>query len=800
MLQNLKLLVDPIKEIIDRFICLDCELPVGFTSIVSKVNNDIVNYGKTTSLITNRNGQRIFIGNSWFYLAAIMQPLYAPLMEYRERILQIVPKDILKSKDPAVIKTAISNSAIDGNDKELLINFATDYGWWSAGMAKDGKSLDRNDCLRSGIISLANVVNDSQSYIGAIWEFFGGHPDYAAMLNDEVEKYLVQKTEIIKNKTLNSFVLEVFKYLHSVDKFSKIRPFFNESTARYASDATIIKLQRDDLPNKLVGLFIETSIDDLSKRNTPTVRWHDVPFEDNERIIYLSTQWNESGDFQLTLESLKRLLSSIYDNKYIIEKDADNNFVFYELSNVHPIIKNMFGFDKPLQQIFYGAPGTGKSHTIETETKGKEVIRVTFHPDSDYSTFVGAYKPTTVEVPIRDVTGKVIKENGEVVTETRIVYKYVPQAFLKAYVKAWKNLSEPVYLVIEEINRGNCAQIFGDIFQLLDRNENGYSSYEVDPDMDITAHLKKEFDKGIDANASDKVKNGEKMVLPPNLFIWATMNTSDQSLFPIDSAFKRRWDWVYMPIDTKKENWTLSVNGKPYNWTSFLDNINSEIYDLTKSEDKMLGFYFCKAEDNKITADRFVSKVLFYLYNDVFKDYGLDSREFFKDKENGDKVITFQNLYKANGSVNKELVEKLLVNLNVDVVASDKTSEEDVDDEGPTEGRHLFLKAVEFDDKTFSIEDGLTHFSVYLETLKKIGIPNVVPVIEASKYKRKGCKLATKVQEDGIINSRFSYVEVDGYYIVKGAADETLINVLEEVKEKLNLEINILTYRNVLNN
>lgn len=350
------------------------------------------------------------------------------------------------------------------------------------------------------------------------------------------------------------------------------------------------------------------------------------------------------------LNSIKLVSEYINENEVRVESPKNNN-------------------NLPLQQIFYGAPGTGKSHTIEKETKGKEVIRVTFHPDSDYSTFVGAYKPTTVEVPLRDVTGKVIRENGEDVKESRVVYNFVPQAFLKAYVKAWQDLTKPVYLVIEEINRGNCAQIFGDIFQLLDRSENGYSSYEIDPDKDIQSFLAKEFAKAVDATASDKIKSGEKMMLPSNLYIWATMNTSDQSLFPIDSAFKRRWDWKYMPIDTEKENWKLEVNGKPYSWSSFLNKINEEIYKTTSSEDKMLGFYFCKAEDKKITADRFVSKVLFYIYNDVFKDYGLDSREFFKDKEDANNVITFQSLYDSKTQkIDEKRVEKLLTNLTVVVL------------------------------------------------------------------------------------------------------------------------------------
>lgn len=219
----------------------------------------------------------------------------------------------------------------------------------------------------------------------------------------------------------------------------------------------------------------------------------------------------------------------------------------------------------PLQQIFYGAPGTGKSFKIKRDTKDQSKIRTTFHPDSDYSTFVGCYKPTMNE----DV--KYDKEGNEKSCTKQIEYAFVAQAFLKAYVKAWKfycsaedGTAKAQYLIIEEINRGNCAQIFGDLFQLLDRNEDGYSTYPIVADTDIQRYLSKEFEKvnvpdslntiydDYDGNIAEDIKNGNVLALPTNLYIWATMNTSDQSLFPIDSAFKRRWDWKYMPIDTKK--------------------------------------------------------------------------------------------------------------------------------------------------------------------------------------------------------------------------------------------------------
>lgn len=327
-----------------------------------------------------------------------------------------------------------------------------------------------------------------------------------------------------------------------------------------------------------------------------------------------------------------------------------------------------------LQQIFYGAPGTGKSHKVNetTEKQPKEnVFRTTFHPDSDYSTFVGCYKPTMTEKPVRNVAGDVVKKSDKDVVEKVITYAFTPQAFTKAYVRAWQT-TEPVFLVIEEINRGNCAQIFGDLFQLLDRN-NGVSEYPVDADTDLANFIHAELADSDYPNIPDEVKNGKKLLLPANLYIWATMNTSDQSLFPIDSAFKRRWEWKYVPIDTKKEEWHILVNGHKYSWTSFLDIINDEVLTDETAEDKHLGFYFCKAENRIISAEKLVGKVLFYLWNDVFKVYGVPSRV-----TNGSKDMTYPKFYNTDGTVNEDMVEQLLDNLGVARVEPDG-------EDGPTE-------------------------------------------------------------------------------------------------------------------
>lgn len=302
------------------------------------------------------------------------------------------------------------------------------------------------------------------------------------------------------------------------------------------------------------------------------------------------------------------------------------------------------------QQIFYGAPGTGKSHKIKERLQGvptENIFRTTFHPDSDYSTFVGAYKPTMkrqyryegkVKATYYEDDDLAGSKKGEPVIEKVIEYSFVPQAFLNAYIRAYQT-DENVYLIIEEINRGNCAQIFGDLFHLLDRDANGVSEYAIKADADLRAFVEEAL--GAD---SPGIKDGE-LSLPSNLYIWATMNTSDQSLFPIDSAFKRRWDWEYEPISYKNAGWRIAIEGNEYSWTSFQREVNKRIFDATHSEDKMLGDYFVNPADGVISADLLRNKVLFYLWNDVCKD---GEGDIFRTSETDE--IQFSDLYGKDGS------------------------------------------------------------------------------------------------------------------------------------------------------
>ena len=367
-----------------------------------------------------------------------------------------------------------------------------------------------------------------------------------------------------------------------------------------------------------------------------------------------------------TLEKDLKDMLGIYEEYYekIYKRNNIINAPSIPISNEKNMSRN---------QIFFGAPGTGKSHKIDydlfKDEKGnpvgkgiKEVsenrkFRTTFHPDYDYAQFVGAYKP---------------KKEGNTIT-----YSFVPQVFAKAYVAAWKlyfstgnasTAENQVYLVIEEINRGNCAQIFGDIFQLLDCDVSSVSQYSIDADCDFAEWLETDEDglKSVWDKYKEAVGEG-KLKLPSNLNILATMNTSDQSLFPMDSAFKRRFDWEYVPISfdgkeaAKYEIDVRDSKGNRYLWKDFVENVNKRILDLTDSEDKQLGEFFIKPDDGMvISKERFLGKVMFYLWNEVCKDEHKNG-SFFQAKDESGKVnyFTFQDLYRDEGLL-KRFMDELL--------------------------------------------------------------------------------------------------------------------------------------------
>lgn len=459
-----------------------------------------------------------------------------------------------------------------------------------------------------------------------------------------------------------------------------------------------------------------------------------------------------------------------------------------------------------LQQIFYGAPGTGKSHTIKEETRESDVIRTTFHPDTDYSTFVGAYKPTTALLPICDELGQPMKIGATTLHKEQIVYEFVAQSFLQAYVNAWKKYDKgnKQYLIIEEINRGNCAQIFGDLFQLLDRNDYGFSDYPIKADADMKRQLQKTF-AGLAIEQSDKINaiyegkdivsqvlNGDILLLPNNLYIWATMNTSDQSLFPIDSAFKRRWDWTYMPISNAEKHWVIGVDGNNYDWWQFLEKINEKIGSTTNSEDKKLGYFFCKAQNGIISAKAFVGKVIFYLWNDVFKDYEFVDA-IFNDVD-GSK-LSFEKFYTSEGLMSEIVegkVELFLKNLKIEPIKAIEDENEIIEDEdgntvesssrnhdkftvndGEECGKNKL--AIECIKEYIKLNPGITAQEVY-NTWSSLG--NIVPHFIESK-EQYDARTDNSKRSDAIeCSGSLLYIAHNGYGS-NGKAD-TLMNLVNE--------------------
>ena len=240
----------------------------------------------------------------------------------------------------------------------------------------------------------------------------------------------------------------------------------------------------------------------------------------------------------------------------------------------------------------YGVPGSGKSFAIDQRVGNAKYERVVFHPDYSYSDFVGQIMPR-------------LKPNKS--GEEKLTYEFVPGPFTKALKEAHEDENQIHYLIIEEINRGNAPAIFGDIFQLLDREEDGSGKYSI---------TNYEIANIVYEDESHPVR------IPSNLTILATMNTSDQNVFTLDTAFQRRWNMEYIPNKIDEAiHATKAIEGSEITWGQFAGVINDAIIEynreLASSEDKQLGAYFVK--ESELTKEKFPKKALKYLWDDVFK-------------------------------------------------------------------------------------------------------------------------------------------------------------------------------------
>ena len=308
-----------------------------------------------------------------------------------------------------------------------------------------------------------------------------------------------------------------------------------------------------------------------------------------------------ANDAQLYLLAKKSgiTLNSLFDEKIIrLFFECDDIWAPIEkgkLVKLTDCVKKPRKFNEKRNLIYFGAPGTGKSYNLNQDKDKllsdfpENYERVTFHPDYSYANFVGTYKP--------------VPEGSD------ITYKYVPGPFMRILKKAINNPSEPFLLIIEEINRANVAAVFGDVFQLLDRDENNESVYPIDASEDMKTYL-----------------NEDKIILPKNLFIWATMNSADQGVFPMDTAFKRRWDFKYFSINNNEnliEDTHVKLNGISISWNTLRKQINDELLSYNINEDKLMGPFFAFTEfmnqevPEETFKDIFKNKIIMYLFEDA---------------------------------------------------------------------------------------------------------------------------------------------------------------------------------------
>lgn len=645
-LRNLKDLAENLRNsFASSFDPSDRKLPQSFKDRVTRINSFNLTYNDYSVVFGGSTGSLdSYIPNQLFYIAAHYNEYTQQLFYYKSEIMKVInasgfsgdltkfftTEREIKNREDSQFYALLKDLDIKEEDKELLYKFVTDYGWWHG-----AKTIDRQDFFNSPILNVMGMTASSNSTLAMICGFFANKPDVADLLNTENKS---AKT-LISDKVLTSFILKCVKELSNIDNLNSLIPYISSPII----EGKPIKIASDEDGFSLTGMFLETNEEDRVARNETIPRWFPDIFTLDGHQVYLSTQWNGKGDYQLTKADFVKMLEVCYPNRFSCIVDE--------------VPHTLRLYSEPLQTIYYGSPGTGKSHIVEHKVLDGVPehfqFRTTFHPDTDYASFVGCYKPVCKDV----------EDNCQ------IVYEFVPQVFTDAYVAAWQNPNQQVYLMIEEINRGNCAQIFGDLFQLLDR-KNGVSQYKVKAEKDLANYLM----EMLAGDAEGGILDG-KLSLPANLNIVATMNTSDQSLFPMDSAFKRRWDWKYIPTTPPTDkNKVIEIGDRKYDWKAFLNAINERIQEATRSEDKKLGFWFVKTQEGKdiISDNTFASKVIFYLWNDVFKDLGDKGNPFVCEVGGKTALTSFNSFFMMNSDgdvvVNVDAIHKFMANLGLNPI------------------------------------------------------------------------------------------------------------------------------------
>lgn len=645
---------------------------------------------------------------------------------------------VLDSKAQEFACMFLNNTVPSANDNKSLNNSANTIGFYLNLINKGNVTLvAANGDIRSVVLnfiktfqypnprtkdSFIATVRDGiqlapmREIIKILFLYNQIFPDKAYLTIDEIRHFVFFNEKIAFCKTLNrvEVINDIETYRASNELPSCIVPE-DERDWNYESRQL----------SCFLGImawsgFIDIDKDGLVKLVIP--RQDDLQYKAALLEVIMFNEYWEYGEIDInyiSTEAFNALRTSYFNycDQFILRNDKLNAIATSDIPST------------PRQRIFFGAPGTGKSYSLNEEAKSlvsnksNHIERVTFHPDYTYANFVGSYKPimkqsdiacldddskkvlsvlnnrtiTTQEkydalyesfkstdgltrLPIilglyfddsfetkkEDGTkasnnnsvernhGRAIRKYVQLLSEEsykeKIAYEYVPGPFIRLLVKALQNPEAPYVLIVEEINRANVAAVFGDVFQLLDRNNDGESEYSITTTADMRAYLQRELGKDKDVTT---------IKIPSNLFIWATMNSADQGVYPMDTAFKRRWTFSYYGLDDEENNlsaaaikprFELGKSNKLISWNSLRKAINDELSTDTYNinEDKLMGPFFLKEEalkDNTSFNEAFKNKVLMYLFDDVVKQ----KRRSFFNCENSNRYSSICNAFDREG-------------------------------------------------------------------------------------------------------------------------------------------------------
>lgn len=594
----------PISPIIDENTLADIALS---NDLVNKLNSVLGDKGYRVGEYTssfNQGGQYVMFPNQYFTLVGSLSDLAVELAKY----ISIFKKIRTDAEHLLGSESETQAYLRDHKDREDLFKTEEDIRLFSEFICKDrsekrlgakrlinddGKPRSARDCFGSVILKCANLADVSSSIFGQLTYELTSERSVLEEL--QLMSNQLHYGALVVDRRIGKFVYKTLTFL--ITNHYEM-PLFDHLVPKSEPHGSV-NIEYEN--KRLTSIFKVSNVplDDEALLRSNKPRWFSKPFEYDSTNLYLSTEWTVGKKSRLDLTSFANIFNHLYPDFEILTTGE-----IYKLLDKNSTSINA-GSSNAKNEICYGAPGVGKSYSIDNAVDDSRTIRTVFHADTQYSDFVGCLKPHM--------------DNSK---PPRVIYSFRPGPFVNALIDATNNPSQDYWLVIEEINRAPAAAVFGDIFLLLDRNPaSGASQLPVtvgDPDMLFYINSK-----------TDNAFSDGKIKIPGNLSLLATMNSSDQAVMPLDTAFKRRWQFKYMPLDLSDGSpcakGSLSIPSKSgqlqVEWRLFAEVVNKLLTEEHIPEDKHLGPFFLTSEelleDNRRKA--LAGKLFVYLWDDVLR-------------------------------------------------------------------------------------------------------------------------------------------------------------------------------------